>query len=225
MLEIVFDENKTAAFLERPCLLIKVEDSFLSSWPKMRLYARNLLNEYPHEQVLKLQIKQKDLLYFLALAFCVEGYAENTALETVVFEVENSRKAFEQYHPFAALTNAIRYMRDLLRMDENEAYADIKRLGYLGLKISEDYIKKQIIIQWKEAKSSQYFCDIKKNAAFLLIALFKFWAICKDERPRIGIIGEEVWGDVVLPNLLTEDEMIEYVIKQTMGGKCKLMID
>lgn len=225
MLEIVFDENKDATFLEQPCPLLKVEDSFLSSWQKMRGYACSLFDIYATERVLKIQMSQGDLMYFLALAFCVEAYAEATDVETVVFVVENSQKAFEQYKPFAALTNALRYMRDLLRMDEKEAYADIKRLGYLGLKIHEDYLKKQIVIQWREEKSSQYFGAMQKNAAFLLIALFKFWAICKDEQPRIGIIGENVWGDVILPNLATEDDMIEYVIKQTMGEKCRLMID
>ena len=225
MLEIVFDENKDATFLEQPCLLLKVEDSFLSSWQKMRGYACSLFDIYATERVLKIQMSQHNLMYFLALAFCVEAYAEATDVETVVFVVGDSQKALSEYKPFAALTNALRYMRDLLRMDEKEAYADIKRLGYLGLKIHEDYLKKQIVIQWREEKSSQYFGAMQKNAAFLLIALFKFWAICKDEQPRIGIIGENVWGDVILPNLSTEDEMIEYVIKNTMGEKCKLMID
>ena len=225
MLEIVFDENKDAAFLDQPCLLLKVEDSFLSSWQKMRGYACSLFDIYATERVLKIQMSQHNLMYFLALAFCVEAYAEATDVETVVFVVGDSQKALSEYKPFAALTNALRYMRDLLRMDEKEAYADIKRLGYLGLKIHEDYLKKQIVIQWREEKSSQYFGAMQKNAAFLLIALFKFWAICKDERPRIGIIGENVWGDVILPNLATEDDMIEYVIKQTMGEKCKLMTD
>lgn len=221
MLEIVFDENKTAAFLEQPCPLLKVEDAFLSSWHDMRAYARNLLKEYIQERVLKFQIKQGNLLYFLALAFSIESYAEETNLETVVFMVDDSQKAFEQYHPFVALTNALRYMRDLLRMDEKEAYADIKRLGYLGLKVNEDYIKKQIVIQWREGKSPKYFSATQKNAAFLLIALFKFWAICKDEQPRIGIIGDNVWADVVLPDFSNEDDMIEYVINNTVREKCK----
>lgn len=225
MLEIVFDENKTPAFLAQPCLLLEVEDSVLSSWQNMRFYARNLLKEYAQERVLKFHTKQGNLFYFLALAFSIESYAEETNLETVVFEVDDSQKAFAEYRPFAALTNALRYMRDLLRMDEKEAYADIKRLGYLGLKIHEDYLKKQIVIQWQEGEFPQYFCATQKNAALLLIALFKFWAICKDEQARIGIIGENVLGNVILPNLSTEDEMIEYVIKNTMGEKCKLMID
>ena len=225
MLEIVFDENKSSDFLGQSCRLIKIEDSFLSSWQKMRSYVRDLLKEYAHERVLKFQTKQGNFLYFLALAFSIESYAEETNLETVVFEVDDSGKAFAEYHPFAALTNALRYMRDLLRMDEKEAYADIKRLGYLGLKIHEDYLKKQIVVQWQEGKCPQYFCANQKNAAFLLIALFKFWAICKDEQQRIGIIGENVLGDVILPNLSTEDEMIEYVINNTVREKCKLMTD
>lgn len=225
MLEIVFDENKDAIFFEQPCPLLKIEDSFLSSWQKMRAYAQSVLDVYANEPVLKLQMSQKNLMYFLALAFTVEAYAETSDVETLVFVVEDSQKVFDEFKPFAALNNALRYMRDLMRMEEKEAYADIKRLGYLGLKVQEDYIKKQIIIQWREEKSSQYFCATQKNATFLLIALFKFWAICKDKQARIGIIGEEVWGDVFLPNLLTEEEMIEYVIKQTMGEKCKLMID
>lgn len=225
MLEIVFDENKSSNFLGQSCRLIKVEDSFLSSWQNMRLYARNLLKEYAYERVLKFQTKQGNFLYFLVLAFSIESYAEETNLETVVFGVDDSRKAFAEYRPFAALTNALRYMRDLLRMGEKEAYSDIKRLGYLGLKIHEDYLKKQIVIQWRDEASPQYFCANQKNAAFVLIALFKFWAICKDEQVRIGIIGENVFGNVIIPNLSTEDEMIEYVIKNTMGEKCKLMID
>lgn len=225
MLEIVFDENKSSDFLGQSCRLIKVEDSFLSSWQNMRLYVRNLLKEQALERVLKLQTRQGNLLYFLALAFSIESYAEETNLETVVFEVDDSRQAFSEYRPFAALTNALRYMRDLLLMDEKEAYADIKRLGYLGLKVQEDYLNKQIVIQWQEGKSPQYFCATQKNAALLLIALFKFWAICKDEQQRIGIIGENVWGNVILPNLSTEDEMIEYVINNTVREQCKLMTD
>ena len=216
MLEIVFDENKTAAFLGQTCPLLELADSFLDSWPKMRAYARVLLDQYANERVLKISMPQNDLMYFAALAFSVESYAEDTCLETVVFVVEDSAKAFEQYRPFAALTNALRYMRDLLRMDEKEAYADIKRLGYLGLKVQEDYLKRQIVVQWRESKTPQYFCATQKNAAFLLIALFKFWAICKDKEPRIGIIGENVWGDEILPNLASEDEMIEYVINHTV---------
>ena len=225
MLEIVFDENKSSNFLGQSCRLIKVEDSFLSSWQKMRDYAQNLLQKYAGDRVLKIQVSQNEKMYLLALAFSIECYAENTMLETLVFDVTNSQKAFTEYHPYGALTNALRYMRDLLRMNEKEAYADIKRLGYLGLKIDEDYLKKQIVVRWQEGKAPQYFCAMQKNAAFLLIALFKFWAICKDAQPRVGIIGEDVGGDTCLPNLSNENEMIEYVINTTLGEKCKLMTD
>ena len=226
MLEVAFDENNSPAFLGQNCLMIKVDEAFLSSWTQMRIFAQNTLKKYAEERVIKLLMQQSQKLYFLALAFSIESYAENTLLETVVFAVSDCQKSLDKYKPFAALTNALRYMRDLLRMNEKEAHADIKRLGYLGLKIHEDYLKNQIVIQWQEGSSPQYFCATHKNAAFLLIALFKFWAICKDKNPRIGIIGDNVLGDdVMVPNLLNEDEMIEYVIKNTMEDKCKLMID
>lgn len=225
MLEIAFDENMQAVFLGQKCQSVELNTDSLCAWADFRAYARQLIQKNAHTNVLKIVMPQNQKLFWLALAFSIETYDEKTDLETLVFYVEDSQKAFADYKPFAALTNALRYMRDLLRMDEKEAYADIKRLGYLGLKVNEDYLKKQIVVQWLEGKTPQYFCATQKNAAFLLIALFKFWAICKDAQQRVGIIGENVWGDTALPNLSTEDDMIEYVIKQTMGEKCKLMID
>lgn len=216
MLEIGFDEKNTAAFLGQSCPLIDVDVKHVSDWKSCFALAKNYIADFPKERVLKFDLTDKNKLNLLALAFSVAAYEEQTTLETVVFVCDNFLQTSSDYKPIAALTNALRYMRDLMRMDEKEAYADIKRLGYLGLKVNEDYLKKQIVVQWQESKTPQYFCATQKNAAFILIALFKFWAICKDPKPRVGIIGENVWGDVVLPNLSSEDEMIEYVINNTV---------
>ena len=66
----------------------------------MRGYAWSLFDVYPLERVLKIQMSQGDLMYFLALAFCVEAYAEATDVETVVFVVGDSQKALSEYKPF-----------------------------------------------------------------------------------------------------------------------------
>lgn len=225
MIEIVFDENKSASFLGQDCPLIEFDEKNLTSIKQMRVWVQNLLTEFAQERVLKIKSLQMMKMYLLTLVFSIESYEDKTNLETVVFEVFDSRKAIENYGYFSAATNAIRYMRDLLRMEEKEAYADIKRLGYLGLNVEEDYLKKQIIVKWHEGDNAQILCATQNNAAFMLIALFKFWAICKDDKPRIGLIGKNVIGGEFIPNLESEDEMIEYVINNTVRKKCKLMTD
>lgn len=225
MIEIVFDESKSASFLGQDCPLIECDEKKLTSIKQMRGWVQNLLMEFAQERVLKIKSLPMMKLYLLTLVFSIESYEDKTNLETVVFEVSDSRKAIENYGCFSAVTNAIRYMRDLLRMEEKEAYADIKRLGYLGLNVEEDYLKQQIIVKWHEGDNAQILCATQNNAAFMLIALFKFWAICKDDKPRIGLIGKNVIGDEFIPNLESEDEMIEYVINNTVREKCKLMTD
>ena len=148
MLEIVFDENKDGGFLGQSfpevCVSLPPEDSPFEAYRKT---AAEIADCYQNSRaVILTSVPEGWGMNMLALALAVETYEEKGLLESAVFKVAHSGKAMCAYKPYAALANSIRYVRDLMRLDENEMFADIKRLGYLGLKISEDYIEHKMNI-------------------------------------------------------------------------------
>ena len=216
MLEIVFDEGKDALFMGQSCKMQKLETEANPTWTQARSFAQKIIENNAEERGLKVQFDKENNIPLFSLAFCVEAYDEKTKLETLVIEVSNSKEMIAVFAPYAALNNAVRYMRDLYHMEEKEAYADIKRLGYLGLQVKEDYIKKQITVKWQAREKLKYYSAQTTNAAFVLVGLFKFWAITKADTSYIGIIGNTAEEGEIIPNLKSENEMIEYVINHTV---------
>ncbi len=218
MLEIAFSQDKNCQFLGQKCpvfSLFDVDDA--KNFASFRRIAQNILLQYGKKRVLIVRVKE-EYINDLALALCLATYLEDLALETVVFEVDNLQVASLNYQPYAALTNALRYMRDLYRMEEKEAFADINRLGYLGLEIYRDYFHKQISVKWKNKPFDKVFYAKNNLSVFVLVALMKYWAIVKSENSIMAYLGgENVDNAIVIPDFLSEDEMIDYVINMVRG--------
>lgn len=208
MLEIVFDESQNNTFLGQSYSRVKVNAPSEFSFTTYRLAAANFVAEH-FEQVVVLVdfVGSEEERNYFALALCVETYQEAGYLESVVFKVSESERAFASYRYFVALANSIRYARDLLRMPSAEMYADIKRLGYLGLEIKEDYLKNELIVKWlgKEPFHDYYAHGV--DEAVIYIAFIKALAIIRHPMAKILTIKIENSG-----LNMSEDEIINNIV-------------
>lgn len=213
MLEIVFDENASCEFLGQKCVELTPVFPAVSDFSSYRKLAKTIVDEHPEQRALVIRpAAEGEQVNLLALALSVETYDEKTNLEDVVFKVKDCRAAIEAYKPFAALANSLRYVRDLLRLDENERVADIKRLGYLGLKIKEDYINNRLELDWAGSEPAMTLAARDMKSGLVLVGLMKTWAICKTKFAVHGIIGGEAAEDNI-PAPADENEMIEKIVE------------
>lgn len=216
MLEIVFDENVGCEFLGHQYKMVEVTILPESGWNELRCLARKLVEENIQEQILLVNLGSRtEMLNDFALALGVEAYEEKGKLESVVFKVEHSGIAMMNYKPYMALANSIRYARDLYRLSEEEYVADIKRLGYLGLKVTEDYIKDEITIVWPGKDKEKILAARSKNQVMVLVGIIKTWAICKEKFAVKGILsktGEFPDKAIEIKEAKDEDEIIEEIV-------------
>lgn len=197
MLEIVFDENKGDGFLGQKfpeiCVRLPADGSPLGAYRKT---AAEIVRRHQDSRAVILKsIPEGRGMNMLALALAVETYEEKGLLESAVFRVAHSGKALCEYKPYAALANSIRYVRDLMRLDEDEMFADIKRLGYLGLKINEDYIEHRVNILWPGSGTPVKFEAKTKTEALIAVGVTKAWAICKAAFAAEAVIFKEKIDD------------------------------
>lgn len=213
MLEIVFDENAGCGFLGQKCVEIMPILSEKPDFSSYRQTARQIIKEYTNRRVLIIRLEDEDeRMNLLALALSVEAYEESTDLENAVFKVKDCRRAIDAYKPYMALANSLRYVRDLLRLDAGERIADIKRLGYLGLKIKEDYINNRLELDWPGTEPVRILTASEINSGLVLIGLMKTWAICKEKFAVHGVIGGKK-TEYEIPAPANEDELIERIVE------------
>ena len=214
MLEIVFDENFENEFLGQTFPLMNMPQLKSEDIADYREIARRLIADNKKQRVIILKPADEGIyMNFYALALTIEAYKEDTCLETVVFKVEDSKKAAQEFRPFAALSNSVRYARDLFKFDERELISDVKRLGYLGLKVSEDYINNTLNLEWDGEQSAIKLCANDKNSMIVLVGVMKCLAINKEKRAIVGRIGEGVDVEAKkIENIASEDEIIEKII-------------
>lgn len=216
MLEIVFDENAGCEFLGHKYKMVEVTALANWEWNDFRKMARKLVEENWQEQILLVNFTpQGEALNNFALALSVETYEEKSKLESMVFKVKHSGATMMSYKPYMALANSIRYARDLYRLSEDEYMADIKRLGYLGLRVQEDYLKKEVTVEWPGKENEKLFVARNKNQIMVLIGIIKTWAICKEEFGIRGIIsklGSFPSNAIEIEEAKNEDEIVEKII-------------
>lgn len=213
MLEIVFDENEDDVFLGQKCLEIEPILSEGAGFSSYRQTARQIIREYADQRVLIIRLKEEgERMNLLALALSVEAYEECTDLENAVFKVKDCRAAIDAYKPYMALANSLRYVRDLLRLDENERIADIKRLGYLGLKVKEDYLNHCLELDWPGEEPVLNLSAENVRDGLILIGLMKTWAICKEKFAVHAIIELPV-AECKISASADEDEIIEKIVE------------
>lgn len=208
MLEIVFDENQNNLFLGQSYSHVKIEAPVEFSFAAYRLAAARFVEAYAEQPVVLVDFlgNEEERNYF-ALALSVETYREDNCLESVVFKIKDRNESFAEYRPFGALANSIRYARDLFCMEENEMYADIKRLGYLGLKIKEDYLKNEIIMEWPGSGDVIEFCSQGKSETAMYVGVVKALAIIRHPAAlrltiKRGLIGAEIHEDELISNIV-----------------------
>ena len=213
MLEIAFSQDKNHLFLGQKCPVVSLYNQFDAfNWDSFLIKADEIIKKYAKERVVIIQLEENFVNDF-SLALSVKSYDENTCLETVVFEVDDANAVGINYLPYIALSNAIRYMRDLYRMDIKEAYADIARLGYLGLNIFRDFLNNQIVLKWKTQPYEKIFYAHNNTSVLVLVAMMKYWAIAKSEQSILAILGGESEAQAYeIPDFSSEEEMINYVI-------------
>lgn len=216
MLEIVFDENAGCEFLGQKCQTADLDIAADCDWQTYRRIAAQLITAYADQRVVVVNFPLSEkMMNCLALALGIEAYEEKTQLESVIFKVSDSKKALSDYKPFMALANSLRYARDLLRLSEAERRADIKRLGYLGLKVKEDYIKDTVTIDWLGKEPVKKIAADGGLAALVLVGVMKKQAICKDENAWRGVIGKAFEnGADKIAEPKDENEMIEKIIEK-----------
>lgn len=215
MLEIAFDENDNNLFLGEECPVADGSALSACDWTGWRKEAATLVGRFCQVRVLIVRGMQAPDMFRLALALAVETYDESGMLETVVFKVASSRSAMGGYRPYAALTNAVRYVRDLYRTeDEREIKADFKRLGYLGIVCEENYADGSLRLYFDGGGTEKQILSAKgRNAAIALVGIMKMKAICKEEIFVEGLVGlKEVKNASYLPEPKDEDELIKQIV-------------
>lgn len=221
MLEIAFDENEGACFLGERGPVFDGSAVSAPNWSGWRKAAAEIVPVYRQNRVLIVTGMKMPDMFCLALALSIETYDENGALETVVFKVGSSSEAFAAYRPYAALTNAVRYARDLYRIaDEREIKADFKRLGYLGIFCEENYADGSLRLCFNGGGSEKTMLAAEgRNAAIALVGIIKKKAICKEEIVIEGFVGKKPAENIRrLPEPENEDELIDLIV-DFCGGK------
>lgn len=212
MLEIVFEQCSDNCFLGHPCQSVKI-DTGGDDFGAYRKKAAEIVTAYGNETALLIDFSGTDeQRNRLALALDIETYEQNQRLESAIFKVKDSIQALRLYKPYMALANSLRYARDLYRLSEEEMYADIKRLGYLGLKIGEDYLKEEIQILWPGGSEERILTAMGKAEAVIAVGFVKTMAICKYPVTIKLIIFRNKQG-----RCLSEEQIINEII--TKVGK------
>lgn len=215
MLEVVFDENNNNQFLGKRCPTADGSVFAARDWSAWRKEAAVLVEAHRQDRVLIVKGMSVPDMFRLALALAVETYDEDGALETVVFKVASYKSIIDGYRPYAALTNAVRYARDLYRTkDEKEIRADFKRLGYLGIVCEENYADGSLRLYFNGGgKEKQVLAAKSRNAAIALVGIIKKKAICKEEIFVEGLVGSKAAeGAFYLSEPKDEDELIKQII-------------
>lgn len=216
MLEIVFDESPGNIFLGQKYKSVALS-GFGDDFAAYRKTAAALLSAHGHDMAVLIDFSgSPEERNLLALALSIETYAEKDTLESAVFKVSDSAEAMALYKPYMALANSLRYARDLYRMNEDEMYADIKRLGYLGLKIEEDYLKGEIKIVWGSDKGAENLRAEGKADAIIVTGFMKTTAICRYKSPITAVLIKN--GTAAEKS---EDEIINEIIMKVRKENAK----
>ena len=145
MIEIAFDENTNLTYNGKkyPLIDVPVLESSLASYKDFALKAM-----MKHAQTPYLIIKANEANFSflkLAFAFFIVSCLCETALECVVFKVQNQKDAFEAYKPYVAASIAINYALRLIKLDPFYVYKELKCLNYLNFSLKENYAEKSIL--------------------------------------------------------------------------------
>ncbi|MBR6663808.1 MAG: leucyl aminopeptidase [Alphaproteobacteria bacterium] len=120
---------------------------------------------------------------------------EYPSLERVIFKLEQGEKVTEEFKPYAALANAVRYGRDLCNEPANyltpQVFADdIQRLSYLGLDIE--------ILGQKELEEKGFnllLAVAQGSVKEPKVAVVKWKGNPKSEKWDLGLVGKGVTFD------------------------------
>lgn len=215
MLEIVFDESSGNSFLGRKYKTAKLTSCI--DFAAYRRQAAEVIAAYGDEPAVFIDFDGgDDELGLTVLALSVEAYGENHRLESAVFKVKNSVWAMSACKPYTALANSLRYARDLYRLPAEEMYADIKRLGYLGLKTEEDYLKGEIVMCWPGDGDAEILRATGKSEAIVATGVLKTLAICKYEKALTAVLVRRENAPE-----LSEDEIINEIIAKVREKNAK----
>lgn len=180
-----------------------------------------------------------EFIYNLALGLELDSYrfdkynilkAETySSLETVVFDGDYYLEFQNNYKPFKALANCIRYARDIYNeprdiFDAEEFFSDVKRLKYLDLVVKNSSLNncKTAIVKWQgNDKAEQVYYACERGSAAILIAVMKYWAIIKKNVNVCAVINMEANQEIKLVDIQNnnyinhisnEEELIEKII-------------
>lgn len=212
MLEIVFDEDTHKGFLGEmfPEIVLSSlsKDFVFSDYKKI---AEDLIKNYAaYRAFIIIGLPPDASMYKLMLALSVAAYEKKHTLESVIFKVKHSGSAKEKSKPYLALANVIRYVRDLMKMEKSEVFADIQRLVYLGLKIEKDKASTQIKLFWDVKDKPVHLETQTEKDTFIAIGLMKLWALCKMNFSAEAIIKK----DLLLSDDICEDDVIYSIIEK-----------
>lgn len=187
----------------------------------------------------KLEVPIEEFIYNLALGLELDSYrfdkynklkaGSYSSLETVVFDGDYFLEFQNNYKPFKALANCIRYGRDIYNeprdvFDAEEFISDVKRLKYLDLEMEMTCLDncKVARVRWRGSDNKeQLFYACNRNSAAVLIAVMKYWAIIKKNVNVCAVINMETNQEIKLVDIQdnnyinpinSEEELIETII-------------
>lgn len=174
MIEIVLDGNDNNEFLNVERKVYCVEDFSGRTLDAYREQAREIIKLFAEEKIFIIRNNLPDISNnMLALALFIETYTYESKIDCIVFKVSDVAAASQAYRPFMALTTGIRYILQLLQESSRNIYRDIATLGYLGLKINQDYIHNKLLVTLPAASPVIYKHASNLSQALVVIGIMK----------------------------------------------------
>lgn len=179
MIEIAFDKNKDNLFLNKPYPIFKMPENTTDNLQQLRQTAQKLLTEMAGQKAVIINDLDSRCRNLFAVALFIEAYHDSRGIECVVFKVQDTMAATEEYKPYLALTISLKYIFRLAEECPRTIYKEISELGYLGLDIKEDYTANILHLRLNGSRPVIKISTADKNQALIAAGILKAAALAR----------------------------------------------
>ena len=208
MIETVLDGHSGDTFLNQP-RPVYTPDFSGTTFDDYRRAAKNFVKTYAKERIVIVHTPKENFsLNLFSLALFIESCRMENNIDAAVFKVADEAKALAEYRPFIALTIAVKYVMRLCKEDAARIYHEFTEMGYLGLEITQDYLKDETILRLKGAEDLVRLTPQSTQEAVANVAMLKALSLLKG-----GANIEVVVKNNPKDTALDEDAAIAQILK------------
>ncbi len=153
MIEIALYSNRNDEFATHDYQTVSLEPFSANSFADFQQEAQRFIQKYHQNKVVVINKYPVNFnLNLFAVALSTESLRIENRINCVAIQVSDLEAATEAYKPYIALTFGQKYIHSLQEMAEQALFKDISSLGYLGLKVIQNYTDKSLTLSLKGVK-------------------------------------------------------------------------